>query len=255
MGLEKACLAIKAALQGDDRWLEPWRQWVSYAYWAQRIATVWNVHGLPQVSTSIGVPRVERPVDLFLDRLGATVGDCLSLGWTDFAVNLTASANAALRTGTFVDGGRWGARRTQHFMLRLVGDWQGWLPRESTNTKDDAIAFDEPIFNALIESWRTPDIARVEYLLLAACDRHTQQSRSDSGSKFYDMRNVETYFNPFEVLGVMRLREHVGLSNPRVDHLLTATLLGQLPPATQPFHDELLEGILDHGKRSWFPEL
>lgn len=255
VGLERACFAIDAALKGDDGWFEPWRQWVSYAYWAQRIATVWNVHGQPQVTNKAGVALVDRPISLFLDRLGATVGNCLGLGWTEFAVNLVESTNAALPTGTFVDAGRWGARRTQHFMLRLVGDWQGWPPRQATKSKDDAIAFDEPLFNALVENWRTTDMAKIEFLLLAACDRHTQQSRTDSSSKFYDMRNLENYFDPFEVLGVMRLRELDGLANPKVDHPLLATPLGRLPPTTEPYHDALLEGILDHGKRAWFPEL
>ncbi len=35
----------------------------------------------------------------------------------------------------------------------------------------------------LIEKWRTTDIAAIEFLLLAARDRHTQQSRTDSSSK------------------------------------------------------------------------
>jgi hypothetical protein len=255
VGLDKACDAIQAALRGEDDWFEPWRQWVSYAYWSHRVSTVWNVHGRPQVLNSAGVPYAERYASLFLARIGATIGNCLSLGWTEFAISLTESTNASLRTGTVVDGGHWGSRRTQHFMLRLVGDWQGWPPRQPTKSKDSKIAFDEPLFNALAENWRTTDLAAIEFLLLAACDRHTQQSRTDSGNKFCDMRDLEHYFDPFEVLSVLRLRELNGLENPSIDHLLTASQLGRLQPVSQPYHDELLDGLLRHGKQAWFPEL
>jgi hypothetical protein len=250
VALEKACDAIHAALRGQDGWLEPWRQWVAYSFWAHRIVTVWNTHGQPQAAN-----HAASPLPLFLDRAGATIGDCLSLGWTDLAVSLADSTRAALRTGTFVDGGHRGSRRTQHFVLRLVADWQGWPPRQPTNGKDDRIAFDEPLFNALLANWRSTDLASVEFLLLAACDRHTQQSRTDSASKFFDMCNLEAYFDPFEVLSVLRLRELHGLDNPRLEHPLTASPLGRLPPVTEPYHDELLEGLLRHGKQAWFPAL
>ncbi len=69
------------------------------------------------------------------------------------------------------------------------------------------------------------------------------------------MRHPENYFDPFEVLSVPRLRERSGLENPRIAHPLTSTPLGRLPPLTQLYHDELLDGILTQGKRAWFPEL
>jgi len=82
----------------------------------------------------------------------------------------------------------------QHFVMRLIGDWQGWPEADSPKS-----AFDEPLFNELIAHWRTEGMGLIQYLLLAAYDRHTHQSRheDDNESIFYDLYIEGQVVQPF----------------------------------------------------------
>jgi hypothetical protein len=61
----------------------------------------------------------------------------------------------------------------------------------------DARARNEPLLSALTENWRTTDIGTIEFLLLAACDRHTQQSAvAIDGSKVEAVNSRDRYFTP-----------------------------------------------------------
>src|SRR5581483_9949146 len=142
------------------------------------------------------------------------------------------------RTQMFADYHERAHLRTQTFVLRLIADWQGW-PQHAW----PKWVFDEPIFNALIEHWRTPDASALQPLLIAACDRHTHESRSGGTAK-HDIEDDAFWYDPFEVLTVTKLRQLQGLENPDVDHLLMSTPLGKLPDPVAPYSDALLEGVL-----------
>ncbi|EEF25024.1 conserved hypothetical protein [Ricinus communis] len=66
-------------------------------------------------------------------------------------------------------------RRVHAFMLRLFADWQEgieyqWLP----------FANDEPIYEGILERWRKWDPEALKPWLLAACDRHTHESKRET---------------------------------------------------------------------------
>ncbi|USA53918.1 hypothetical protein NDN13_01620 [Acinetobacter sp. C32I] len=181
---------------------------------------------------------------LFLAELGNTIGDTLSQGWFDLALDIAKQINFLIDTDIdiFNDANdNYGRRRTQYFILRLINNWQGWSDSNYPNC-----AYDEPLFNALIEEWRTDDMARIEHLLLCALDRHTHQCRPDNSKAFFDFSSGFYEYIPYEVLSVLRLREHLGLQNPVLEHVLTNTPLGQLHPITNPndYMDDFLLGIL-----------
>ena len=181
---------------------------------------------------------------LFLAEIGNTIGDTLSQGWFDLAINITEQINFFIDTDIeiFNDAtDSYGKRRTQYFILRLINNWQGW-----SNLNYPNCAYDEPLFNSLIEEWRTDDMARIEHLLLCALDRHTHQCRPDNSKAFFDFSSGFYEYIPYEVLSVLRLREHLGLQNPVLEHVLTNTPLGQLHPITNPnvYMDDFLLGIL-----------
>jgi hypothetical protein len=59
---------------------------------------------------------------------------------------------------------------------------------------------------------------------------------------------------PFEILAVLRVREISGLPNPVLDHPLMTTALGALTPASKPYSDALLDGVVAQAREE-FAEL
>jgi hypothetical protein len=229
--------AIHAALSGGADWHTDWRRAVSYQYWANCIDYAWHLHASDEFD---GGKRSQKLSMLFLGEFGFCIGNCTVLGWFEFAKQQTRMSYAAIEKGFFSDGKRVSnCCRVQYFVLRLLNDWQA-KPSEIAQE----CAHGEPIYEALLQKWRTQDQS-LESLLLAACDRHTHQARYDSNREFFELSYDNTWYVPFEILSVVRLRESLGLSLPALDHPLLNTPLGKLPPVTQPYTDETLRAVLD----------
>jgi len=60
----------------------------------------------------------------------------------------------------------------------------------------------------------------------------------------YDIHNDGFWYDPFEVLAVMKLRQLHGLENPVLEHLLLDTPLGKLPAPVPPYSEPLLDEVL-----------
>jgi len=224
--------AFRASLGGD--WRRAWRQSVAYEYWSCRMAE----HGT---------------LPLVLDTVCCAIANCMALGWTDWALKLANAARQRLATSAFEDydaGKRpFNQRRLQYFVLRLVESWQGWAA-----AKYPPQALDEPLYEALLAAWREPDSARIEPLLLAACDRHTHVARLSAGSQVPDLDARRFWYDPFEIHLVLALRRLHGLENPVLQHPLLETPLGTLADPAPLYTDELLEGVLARA-RSEYPGL
>ena len=244
-GLSDECFAIRDALRGDTNWYERWCKAVAYLYWSECFDHRWHQHA------QLEFERGERPQRLrtmgLVHGLGACVGHCVALGWFDFGVDLARRCFDAIDQDWCYDGGDdFGLRRTQHFVLRLVAAWQGWPARELPRC-----AHDEPIFNALIERWRTPDASALAQPILHACDRHTHQSRYDNAKGEYFDLYQEAWYTPFEILALYRLRESLGLANPQVEHPLLDTPLGRLHEIRPPWTDPLLDAVVARWEREF----
>ncbi|MCS0581897.1 hypothetical protein NX784_09865 [Massilia pinisoli] len=213
-----------AAAELADDWRPGWRQAVAYDYWSCRLAG-------------------ENKYELGLDDACCTIANCLALGWDAWALQLVRQVMKRLEQGRFwdFDAGKrpFHQRRTQYFVLRLIAQWQGWACRNLP-----VQAFDEPLFEQLLERWRDPDPDKVAPLLLAACDRRMYQSRCFTGAKVLDLDNYRFWYDPFEILLMLDLRRRLGLANPVLDHPLMATPLGRLPTAAPPYTDEVLDGVV-----------
>jgi hypothetical protein len=138
-------------------------------------------------------------------------------------------------------------RRAQVFMLRLFADWAG----DATHPWP-AYAYDEPIYETLIQLWRTPNPDDLVPCLLAACDRHTYQTGKETLKQFFDFRTVGLARTPIEILFLFRLREWEGLTNPTLDHPLMTAPFDQLPlEPPVPELDPLMQSVLKRAQEDW----
>ena len=170
------------------------------------------------------------------------------LGWEEEAIYQGYLVHAALnRKFYLILSYEEEHRRGQAFMLRLFADWRGdvshnWPP----------YAYDEPIYNGLLERWRDPDPQVLVPWLVAACNRHTHQSGRETSKTFYDFSVYTLIRTPIEILMLYRLRQMLGLKNPTIDHPLLEAPFDQLPtpqPKFQP--DEYMQGTLARARQDW----
>lgn len=214
-----AAESSKESLQvqiGAD-WRPAWQRAVAYCYWSCQMRTL---SGRGLLYYTVG-----------------TVGNCLVLGWHDWALRLAYRAKEGIRRGAYSTAQD--KQRTQFFLLRLIDDWQG-----NPEHKYPPAAYDDPLLTALLEQWKTPDPAHIAPLLLAACDRHTHHAKNTSEKSDPDFPNRAWWYDPFEILAVLYLRNLAGLDNPVLEHPLLATPIGMLPAVASKYSDGLLEAVI-----------
>lgn len=233
--------AVQKALSADSKWFADWPKAIAYARKSYQLNFL--VHAA--ASASFKAHRRPEPLRLmpFYDVVWVMV-NCWLLGWREAGRDLYDSTIHGLEANFFIDSSEYGRRRAQYFCLRLLSDWLG----ETESRVWPAFAVDEPIFETILELWRDPDSARIEPALVATFDRHMRHARYDSDREFYDFQSYSQMYQPYEVLLVFRLREWVGLSNPMIDHPLTATPLGVLPPEVDDYSDHILGRMLNAAK-------
>lgn len=232
---EKACAAPEVAEVVADRaaaqaskesmqaqigadWRPAWHRAVAYCYWACQMRTI----------SRKGI----------FDYTVGTVGNCLALGWHDWALSLAKRAKESIGRDFFSSVED--KKRTHFFLLRLIDDWQG-----DPEHNYPPAAYDDPLLTALLEQWRTPDPASIAPLLLAACDRHTHHAKFTSEKSDPDFSWHTWWYDPFEIVSVLYLRKLQGLDNPVLDHPLLATQIGMLPDIVPKYSDALLEAVIN----------
>lgn len=120
-----------------------------------------------------------------------------------------------------------------HFMLRILADYLG----EPAHIQEgDALT--EPVFNALFNVWREPDVDAVAQVSLAACDFHAQPDKVGGEKPYsYDFGYGDWHRFPIEILLLSKLRQLLDLPNPLLDHPLMNTALGRLPEKEISFNE------------------
>jgi hypothetical protein len=100
-------------------------------------------------------------------------------------------------------------------------------------------------YQALLEAWDSPDLAKVSALVLFICDEQVRQMLAPP-SKFYcEFDNGDYCLLPLTALLVLKLRQNRGLTNPELTHPAFGLLNTMLAPAPLTLHyDELLLAVL-----------
>ena len=133
-------------------------------------------------------------------------------------------------------------------ILRIFADYFG---EPEITLKGEALS--HPIYNALAKHWRHSDAEALVPVLLAVCDEHT---RRNVRGKPYGYEHDFAYFarTPVEILVVFKLRQELGLTNPKLDHLLMKPPLGVLPKEVLFEFDELLAPMERRMRQDGFDE-
>jgi hypothetical protein len=171
---------------------------------------------------------------------------CLLLGWDEAAIYEGYLAYAALNREYQLQFSYDQKHRRGHvFILRLFSAWRGDVSHEWPS-----YAYDEPIYEGILERWREPDPELLKPWLLAACDRHTHEAQPDTEEVFHDFSGLPR--EPLEILFLFRLRERLGLLNPVLDHPLMESPFDHLPTPQAPYiPDDLMRGTLKRIREDW----
>lgn len=144
------------------------------------------------------------------------------LGCKEEALRLARMQLVAYKTGYFI------TERERYpiftFILRILADYLDEPPLE---LEGEPLA--EPVMQALFDAWRTPEPEALIDVCLAACDYHTQRCKNGNAKNFYEFESFNWTQTPIEILLLFKLRQLLGLQNPRLDHPLMNTVLGTLP--------------------------
>ena len=131
------------------------------------------------------------------------------------------------------------------FGLSIIGDWLG----QPLDLEKHALPRDLA-WGQLVANWRHPDPDVLLSALLVACDTHVErialtERESDSGK--FEFSSEFLAVHPTEILAVLRLRDLLGLPNPReIDHPFMKTPYAAITclPGAVTERDELLEQFL-----------
>jgi len=236
--------AIAMALEGNKTWKTELARSLGYLMFADRLQYFW--HGQYDVL----FPHMKGLLRM-MDWVFMTNSMAFSflLGWKDQAIYqgyLTyASLNCQYQLQKSYEQDH---RRAHAFMLRLFADWRG----DGLSHTWPSWGGDVPVYSGILERWRDPNPQVLTPWLLAACDRHTQESRYDTEKNSHDFGDYRLTRTPIEILMVFCLRQLSGLANPVIDHPLMESPFDSLPEAQSlSVPDELMQGTLKRAREDW----
>jgi hypothetical protein len=218
---EAECKSFKSGVSD----LDGWRKSLAYdVYQITWICRWWDLSGGPVNGAG-------------LSEVGLPLTHMLALGWTKQAILFGNEQLPRVASGYFsyFDSGSQG--RVGKLIFRLFADWQG-VPLD---LKTDAADIAE--YRAVLDCWRDVTTERLTPALLRCCDWHLEQTARGNDEITYEFEDSYAFAYPIEILAVLRLRELIGLQNPKLDHPLMNSPLGVLPPPQPWYTDELLDNF------------
>ena len=233
--------ALANALESKPSWPSDLAGSLSYDLFAERLSFFWHRQ------FRVMFPAHPQPLRQ-TDWEAATVTMALAfmLGWHERAVTQGYIATAALNQGYSLAIGYDERHRRGHaFMLRLFASWRN----DGTGHRFPVWARTVPVYETLLQRWRSADASGLGPLLQAAGGHHLEQGIQDRNNAFHDFGDDRLTRVPLEILMMLRLRELEGLAIPSVDHpLMEAPFDVFLPDARtgcgHEGHDESCDGRL-----------
>lgn len=135
------------------------------------------------------------------------------------------------------------------FMLRLMVDFLGETPPRISDYNRQF-----PTYLGLFDIWRDPDPQRIAPLCQAALDLHTHMGSHLPSGRFGEFNVPVWLYTPIEILLLFRLRQWLGLENPRLDHLLMTGPYASLPPEATFSYDPMVAQVLERWRQDGFDE-
>jgi len=244
VGATRQLDAIANALEVSPSWTADLASSLNYLLFADRLSYFW--HG----QFRLVFANHPQPLRL-MDWEPMTVGMALAftIGWREQAIYQGYLTAATLNRGYHLAGGYDDRHRRGHaFMLRLFSNWRA----DGSGHRFPDWAHSVPVYERLIDRWRSTDTEEIGRLLIEACEHHLEQGRPDRKNAFLDFGDDRLSRLPLEILMLLRLREYSGLPNPKLNHPLMEPPFDSLPQTIDlPGADEYMRGTLSRALADW----
>jgi len=244
MGSTRHLEALANALEAQPSWPSDLASSQSYVLFAERLSFFWHRQ------FRVTFPAHPQPLR-FMDWESGTTAMALAfmLGWQEQAVIQGYIATASLNQDYSLAVGYDERHRRGHaFMLRLFASWRN----DGTGHRFPDWAHSVPVYETLLQRWRSADATELGQLLHAACEHHLEQAILDTRKAYHDFGDDRLARVPLEILMVLRLREIGGLVVPRVNHpLMEAPFDDMLRPMAVPDPDDYMKGTMKRVMEDW----
>ena len=241
VALHEECIAILSALEGRASWLDELAFTLRYYLFYHRLDYFWHTQ-TTHFENGDGLQMIN------FERAVNSMAYAFMLGWTDAAIYQGYLSYAVLNQSHQLMRYGVGHKHAHTFMLRLFADWRG----NDVNHPFLDWAYEVPLYEGLLQHWRTPDPEVIAPWLQAACEYHAHHAKQDTSRTFFDFGDFRIMRTPLEIHMILCLRELCGLANPNIAHELMTQPFDRLLPA-QPVlpPDELMLGTLKRVREEW----
>ncbi len=161
--------------------------------------------------------RFRNPLSLSMDDVLLFWSNCILAGWFDEAIEIGERCIEPAQSGGGLIEEGWSFDRASWFLLEIHSQWQHEKALEQslfTNYPD--VENEAFIYNDILKNWKTTDLAQVDEYVNQMSDYHLSQTQEeqDPDEDYFEFNNTYNQLYPYEIMAWLKLREHIGLSNP-----------------------------------------
>jgi hypothetical protein len=133
------------------------------------------------------------------------------------------------------------------FIVRLYG---------KLNKREIRVDFKKAMYgDYYVEMWEAwNDDSKLKAILNEFCDTHLTWAQPNSPKNFYRQFREPFEIYPLEIVAIQRVRRHLGLSTPTIDHPLMSSPLADAPESPPEVDDPILSKVLKR-VREYLPKL
>ncbi len=143
--------------------------------------------------------------------------NCILSGWFNEASEIGRLCLKSPEKGGGVIKDGYSFDTASFFLLELHCLWQDIAFKRE--------AFDHPLFDGedtpfiyddILKNWQTTDLAQVDEYVNQMSDYHLSQTQEEQNpdEDYFEFNNTYNQLYPYEIMAWLKLREHIGLSNP-----------------------------------------